>query len=68
MREMMKTERRAVLEDVFNAAKEAGQQLAKEGMIPEEILGAVSKPLTSETEYNKAFEEMVDPIKKSMGL
>lgn len=66
MRDMMKGDGAVVLESIFEAAKEAGIQLVKEGKIPEEILKEVSKKLMPEREYEKAANAMMEQINKSI--
>jgi multimeric flavodoxin WrbA len=58
MRDMMKGDGSAVLESIFEAAKESGRQLVKEGKISEEIQKEVSKKLIPEEEYEKAITEL----------
>lgn len=66
MQEMMKGEGRTVLEGIFRAANEAGRQLVRDGKISEELQRAVSKELMSNEEYEKAANEMMEQIKRSM--
>jgi multimeric flavodoxin WrbA len=66
MRDMMKGEGRPVLGSIFKAAKESGRQLAKEGQISEALFREVSKELISREGYEKAANEMMERIKKSM--
>jgi multimeric flavodoxin WrbA len=66
MRDMMKGEGAAVQKSIFDAAKEAGRQLVKEGKISEEILKAVSKKLMPEEDYKKAANAMMEQMKKSL--
>ncbi|MGD0954269.1 MAG: flavodoxin family protein, partial [Methanotrichaceae archaeon] len=64
--DMMKGDGSAVLESIFEAAKESGRQLVKEGKISEEIQKEVSKKLIPEEEYEKAANAMMEQIKKSI--
>lgn len=65
MKEMIKAEETGLVEGVFQAAREAGRQLAKEGRISEETLGAVSKELMPRDAYYKAAEAMMEQIKRA---
>src|SRR5512136_2234960 len=47
IREMIKSEGRAMLESIFKAAKEAGRQLVNEGKISKRLLDDVSRQLMS---------------------
>jgi multimeric flavodoxin WrbA len=64
MREMMKGDGATVLKSIFEAAKEAGRQLVKEGKISENVLNDVSKKLISDEEYKKAANSMMEEMKK----
>jgi multimeric flavodoxin WrbA len=65
MKEMIKAGETGLVEGVFKAAKEAGRKLAKEGMISEYILKAVSKELMSRDAYYKAAKEMMEQMKRA---
>ncbi len=65
MRHLMDGIGKAVLDNVFKAAKEAGRQLVKEGRISDELQRAVSQKLMSEEDYQKGMNEMVEQMKKS---
>jgi hypothetical protein len=45
-----KNKRRA--EEIFEAARQAGVELAKEGIIPKRLLDVIAQPLISEEEFN----------------
>lgn len=64
MRHLMEGSGKAVLDNVFKAAKEAGRQLVKEGRISEELQKAVSQKLMSDEDYEKEWREMVEQMKK----
>ena len=64
MREMMKGDGAVILKSIFEAAKEAGRQLVKEGKISEDVLKEVSKKLLSDEEYKKAANVMMEEMKK----
>jgi hypothetical protein len=54
------------VDEIIQAAKEAGSQLVKEGRISEDIQKKVSKALMPRDAYYMAAQEMMDQIKKSM--
>ena len=64
MRDMIKGEGAAVLKSIFEAAKEAGRQLVKDGKISEKVLKEVSKKLISDEEYKEAANKMMEEMKK----
>jgi multimeric flavodoxin WrbA len=64
MQEMMKGDGATILKSIFEAAKEAGRQLVKEGKISEDVLKEVSKKLLSDEEYKKAANLMMEEMKK----
>ena len=66
MNEMIKAGETRLVDEISLAAKEAGEQLAKEGRISEEIQKRVSKPLMPRDAYYKAAQAMMDQAKKSM--
>jgi multimeric flavodoxin WrbA len=66
MKEMIKAGDTRLVDEVIQAAKEAGRQIAQEGRISEEIQAKVSKTLMPRDAYYKAFQEMIDQVKKSM--
>jgi multimeric flavodoxin WrbA len=67
MREMIKAGETAMVDRVFQAAKKAGSQLAKEGKISEEVSQQVSRELMPRDAYYKAMELVLDQIKKAAG-
>ena len=65
MKEMIKAGETRLVDEIFQAAKEAGRQLVKEGRISDEILLKVSEPLAPKDAYEKAFMEGIDQARKS---
>ncbi len=65
MKEMIKAGEMGLIEGVFQAARQAGQQLVKEGRISEEIQKAVSRELMPRDAYYRAAQEMIEQMKKS---
>lgn len=53
------------MDDVINAAREAGRELVRTGRISESLLKTVSRPLMSEEEYMKAGEKAFEEVRKS---
>ncbi|MCJ7445124.1 MAG: flavodoxin family protein [Methanotrichaceae archaeon] len=68
MKEMVKSGETKKVDEVTQAAKEAGRQLVKEGRISDEIQKKVSRELMPREAYYKAAREMMDQLKKSTGL
>ncbi|MDD1760306.1 MAG: flavodoxin family protein [Methanothrix sp.] len=66
MKEMIKAGETRLVDEVIQAAKEAGLQLVKEGKISDEIQKRVSKALMPQGAYYKAAQEMMEQAKKSM--
>jgi multimeric flavodoxin WrbA len=66
MKEMIKAGETRLVDEVIQAAKEAGRQLVKDGRISEDIQKKVSKELMPRDAYYKAAQEMMDQAKKSM--
>lgn len=66
MKEMIKAGETRLVDEIIQAAKEAGRQLVKEGRISEDIQKKVSKALMPQDAYYKAAQEMMDQLKKSM--
>jgi multimeric flavodoxin WrbA len=66
MKEMIKAGETRSVDEIIQAAKEAGRQLVKEGKISEDIQKKVSKELMPRDAYYKAAQEMMDQVKKSM--
>lgn len=58
-------------DDIFRAAKEAGQQLIRDGKISQRTLEIVSRELMPREEYidnaNRIFKQMLDSVKKIQG-
>lgn len=65
MREMIKARETASVNEIILAAKEAGNQLVKEGGISEDIQKRVSKELMPRDAYYKVAQDMIDQIKKA---
>ena len=65
MKEMVKAGETELVEDIFRAAREAGRQLAKEGMISEELQKQVSRELMPRDAYYKAAQMMMEQIRKA---
>jgi multimeric flavodoxin WrbA len=59
MKELMNSDGKAALNSVFEAAKEAGRQLVKEGKISQQTIDEVAKKLLSDEEYEKIVSEMM---------
>ena len=66
MKEMIKAGETGLVDEIIQAAKEAGSQLAKEGKISDDIQKKVSKALMPQDAYYKAAQEMMDQAKKAM--
>ncbi|HUS74568.1 MAG TPA: flavodoxin family protein [Methanothrix sp.] len=66
MKEMIKAGETRLVEGIFQAAREAGRQLAKEGMISEEIQKQVSQELMPRDAYYKAAQMMMEQAQKAM--
>jgi hypothetical protein len=64
VKEMVKAGETGLVEGVFQAAKEAGRQLAKEGKISEEIQKQVSRELMPRDAYYKAAQMMMEQAQK----
>ncbi|MHB8119817.1 MAG: flavodoxin family protein [Methanothrix sp.] len=65
MKEMVKAGETGLVDGIFQAAKEAGRQLAKEGMISEELQKQVSRELMPRDAYYKAAQMMMEEIRKA---
>lgn len=57
LKEFIKAGESGMAEGIFQAAREAGRQLVKDGKMSDEVLGAVSRALVSEQVYYKAAAE-----------
>ena len=66
MKEMIKAGETRLVEGVFQAAREAGRQLAREGRISEELQAQVSRELIPRDAYYKAAEMMMQQAQKHM--
>jgi multimeric flavodoxin WrbA len=64
VKEMVKAGETGLVEGVFQAAKEAGRQLAKEGKISEEVQKQVSRELMPRDAYYKAAQMMMEQAQK----
>jgi len=53
------------MDDVINAARDAGREFVRTGRISESLLKTVSRPLMSEEEYLKAGEKAFEEARKS---
>ena len=67
MKEMIKAGETKLIDEVFQAAKEAGHRLVKEDRISDKILLKVSRLLAPKDAYDKAFQEAINQAKKSAG-
>jgi hypothetical protein len=63
---MIKAGETRLVDEVIQAAKEAGIQLVKDGKISDEIQKRVGKPLMPQGAYYKAAQEMMEQAKKSI--
>jgi multimeric flavodoxin WrbA len=66
VKEMVKAGETGLVDGIFRAAKEAGRQLAKEGMISEELQKQVSRELMPRDAYYKAAQMMMEQAQKAM--
>jgi len=66
VKEMIKAGETGLVDGVFLAAREAGRQLAREGIISEELQQKVSRPLMPREAYYKAAQMMMDEMKKAI--
>ena len=66
MKKMIKAGETRSVDEIIQAAREAGRKLVKEGKISDEIQIKVSEALMPQDAYYKAFQEMIDQVKKSM--
>jgi multimeric flavodoxin WrbA len=67
VKEMVKAGETGLVDGVIRAAREAGRQLAKEGMISEELQKQVSKALMPRDAYYKAAQMALEEIRKAAG-
>jgi len=66
VKEMVKAGETGLVDGIFRAAKEAGRQLAKEGIISEELQKQVSRELMPRDAYYKAAQMMMEQAQKAM--
>jgi multimeric flavodoxin WrbA len=66
IKEMIKAGETRQVDEIIQAAREAGRQLVKDGRISEDLQKKVSKQLMPQDAYYKAFQEMINQAKKSM--
>lgn len=66
MEEMMKAGERSALDGVFQAAREAGRQLVRDGRMSEDVLRSVSRPLMPQDAFYKAMNERFQQMKESL--
>ncbi|MCU0638138.1 MAG: flavodoxin family protein, partial [Methanothrix sp.] len=66
MKEMIKAGETGLVEGIFQAAREAGRQLASEGRISEELQAQVSRVLMPRDAYYKAAEMMIQQATTNM--
>jgi len=66
MKEMIKAGETGSVNEIIQAAKEAGSQLVKAGRISDDLQKKVSKALMPRDAYYKAAQEMMDQVKKSI--
>jgi len=67
VKEMVKAGETGLVDGVFRAARDAGRQLAKEGIISEELQKQVSKVLMPRDAYYKAAQMMMAEMQKTAG-
>lgn len=67
VREMIKAGETGLVDGVFRAARDAGRQLAKDGIISEELQKQVSKVLMPRDAYYKAAQMMMAEMQKTAG-
>ncbi len=65
VREMIKAGETGLVDGVFRAARDAGRQLAKDGIISEELQKQVSKVLMPRDAYYKAAQMMMAEMQKT---
>jgi len=64
MKEMIKAGETRSVDEVFQAAKDAGRQLVREGRISEDLQKKVSKELMPQDAYYKAAQEMMEQARR----
>lgn len=65
MKDMIKAGETKLADGIFQAAREAGRQLVKDGKISEELEARVSRDLMPRDAYYKAAEMMMEQIRKA---
>jgi len=65
MKEMIKAGETALTDGVFQAAKEAGRQMARESLISEDIMKQVSRELMPRDAYYRAMQMMTEQTGKT---
>ncbi len=66
VKEMVKAGETGLVDGIFRAAKEAGRQLVKEGIISEELQKQVSRELMPRDAYYKAAQMMMEQAQKAI--
>jgi len=65
-KEMVKAGETGLVDGIFRAAREAGRQLVKDGVISEELQKQVSRELMPRDAYYKAAQMMMEQAQKAM--
>jgi len=65
MSEMIKAGETGLVDEIFQAAKDAGRQFVKNGRVSSDTQAKISKPLMTRDAYYKAAEAMAEQIKNS---
>ena len=66
VKEMVKAGETGLVDGIFRAAREAGRQLVKEGVISDELQKQVSRELMPRDAYYKAAQMMMEQAQKAM--
>ena len=66
VKEMLKAGETGLVDGIFRAAREAGRELVKEGVISEELQKQVSRELMPRDAYYKAAQMMMEQAQKAM--
>ena len=66
VKEMVKAGETGLVDGIFRAAREAGRELVKEGVISEELQKQVSRELMPRDAYYKAAQMMMEQAQKAM--
>jgi len=67
MKQMLAGPERAKVEAVFAAAREAGREMAPVGRISKKVLDLVGRDLGSKEDFEKAFLDWMEEMKKASG-